>query len=190
VDAGHGGTNVGAAGATGAREKDLTLAIAQQLRQELEKAGARVLMTRETDASMEISERVALLRQQRPALLVSIHVNSAGSPAVQGTSAFYRYVAFRPLAEALYQQMQGTGLTGWGLVGNFNFGLNGPTEYPNALVETAFVSNPEDEKRLTDPAFQHQMAQAMTRGIRQFLKASRANGLRGWLLKQPAKADD
>ena len=190
VDAGHGGTNVGAAGASGAREKDLTLAIARQLRQSLERQGARVLMTRETDTSLEISERVTILRRQRPAMLVSIHVNSSGSPTSQGTSAFYRYVAFRPLAAALYAQMQGTGLAGWGLVGNFNFGLNGPTEYPNALVETAFVSNPEDEKRLTDPVFQKRMAEAMTRGLKQFLKASRANGLRGWLLKQPAEERD
>jgi N-acetylmuramoyl-L-alanine amidase len=187
VDAGHGGTNVGAAGASGAREKDLTLAIAQKLQRELEKAGARVVMTRETDATLEISERVNLLRQRRPALLVSIHVNSAANTTVRGTSAFYRYVAFRPLAAALYEQMQGTGLVGWGLVGNFNFGLNGPTEFPNALVETAFVSNLEDEKRLTTPAAQQQMAEAMTQGIKDFLKATRAKGLRGWLLKQPAQ---
>ena len=186
VDAGHGGTNVGATGASGAREKDLTLAIARKLRQELEQAGARVVMTREADVSAEISDRVTLLRQRRPTLLVSIHVNSAANTTVQGTSAFYRYVAFRPLAAALYEQMQGTGLAGWGLVGNFNFGLNGPTEYPNALVETAFVSNPADERRLTDPAFQQQMAQAITRGLKVFLKQSRAKGPRGWLLKRPA----
>ena len=186
VDAGHGGTNVGATGASGAREKDLTLAIAQKLRQELERAGARVVMTREADVSAEISDRVTLLRQRRPTLLVSIHVNSASNTTVQGTSAFYRYVAFRPLAAALYKQMQGTGLAGWGLVGNFNFGLNGPTEYPNALVETAFVSNPADEQRLNNPAFQQQMAQAMTRGVKLFLKQTRAKGPRGWLLKQAA----
>ncbi|UOG75048.1 N-acetylmuramoyl-L-alanine amidase [Hymenobacter tibetensis] len=186
VDAGHGGTNVGAAGASGAREKDLTLAIAQKLRRELEQAGARVVMTREADVSMEISERVLLLRRQRPALLVSVHVNSASNTAVQGTSAFYRYVAFRPLAAALYQQMQATGLAGWGLVGNFNFGLNGPTEYPNALVETAFVSNPADEQQLISPASQQQMAEAITRGVKDFLKETRADGLRGWLGKKPA----
>ncbi|QNH62444.1 N-acetylmuramoyl-L-alanine amidase [Hymenobacter sediminicola] len=186
IDAGHGGTNVGAIGASGAREKDLTLAIAQQLRQELERRGARVLMTRETDVSLEIAERVALLRRRRPALLVSIHVNSTGGTTARGTSAFYRYPAYKPLAEALYGRMQETGLPGWGLVGNFNFGLNGPTEYPNALVETAFVSNPEDEKLLTDPIRQEQMANAMAAGIDDFLKAARKKGLGGWLSKQAA----
>ncbi|TGE09567.1 N-acetylmuramoyl-L-alanine amidase [Hymenobacter fodinae] len=187
IDAGHGGTNVGATGASGAREKDLTLAIAQQLRRELEQAGARVLMTRETDATVDNGDRVLLLRRRRPDLLVSIHVNSSGSATVRGTSTYYRYVAFRPLSVALYEQMRATGLPGFGNVGSFNFGLNGPTEYPNALVETAFVSNPEDEKLLTSPAFQQRMAKAMHVGIAQFLKSCRAKGPAGWLLGQSAE---
>ncbi|TGD81843.1 N-acetylmuramoyl-L-alanine amidase [Hymenobacter wooponensis] len=187
VDAGHGGTNEGATGASGAREKDLTLAIAQQLRQQLVQAGARVLMTRETDATVDNGDRVLLLRNRRPDLLVSIHVNSSGSATVRGTSTYYRYVAFRPLSVALYEQMRETGLPGFGNVGSFNFGLNGPTEYPNALVETAFVSNPEDEKLLTSPAFQQRMAKAMRVGIERFLKSCRAKGPKGWLLGQSAE---
>lgn len=186
LDAGHGGSNVGAVGASGAREKDLTLAIVKQLQQELERRGATVVLTRTADEGPDMAQRVELLQRQRPALLVSVHVNSAGS-AARGTSAFYRYVAFRPLAEALYGQMQRTGLPGWGLVGNFNFALNGPTDYPNALVETAFISNPEDEKILTDPAQQQQMARRMADGIHDFLKSGRAKGVRGWLGRQPAE---
>ncbi|RSK46503.1 N-acetylmuramoyl-L-alanine amidase [Hymenobacter perfusus] len=187
LDAGHGGTNIGATGASGAREKDLTLAIALKLQQELELAGARVLMTRTTDATVDNGDRVLLLRRLNPDLLVSIHVNSSGSASAHGTSTFYRYVAFRPLSVALYEQMHGTGLAGFGNVGSFNFGLNGPTEYPNALVETAFVSNPEDEKRLIDPKFQQRMAEAMKQGLLQFLKQSRAPGLKSWLGKQAAE---
>ncbi|SNC76515.1 N-acetylmuramoyl-L-alanine amidase [Hymenobacter gelipurpurascens] len=187
VDAGHGGTNVGATGASGAREKDLTLAIALQLRQELQRAGAQVLMTRETDATVDNGDRVRQLRRLNPDVLVSIHVNSSGSATVRGTSTYYRYVAFRPLSVALYEQMRETGLPGFGNVGSFNFGLNGPTEYPNALVETAFVSNPEDEKLLTSPEFQQRMARAMRTGLEQFLKHSRAKGPRGWLLGQSAR---
>ncbi|MBC6991312.1 N-acetylmuramoyl-L-alanine amidase [Hymenobacter sp. BT491] len=187
VDAGHGGTNVGATGASGAREKDLTLAIAQKLRHELEQAGARVIMTREADVTVENVDRVLLLRKANPDLLVSVHVNSAGGGVSQGTSTYYRYVAFRPLSVALYDEMRKTGLRGAGNVGSFNFGLNGPTDYPNALVETAFVSNPEDEKRLIDPAFQQLMAEHMVAGLKNFLRNTRAKGLRGWLQHEPAE---
>ena len=146
-----------------------------------------MLMTREADVSVDNGRRVLLLRKLNPDLLVSIHVNSSGSASVQGTSTYYRYVAFRPLSVALYEQMRQTGLKGFGNVGSFNFGLNGPTEFPNALVETAFVSNPDDEKRLTDPAFRQQMAESMVRGLSDFLKGTRAKGPKGWLLGRPAE---
>ncbi|WP_188811705.1 N-acetylmuramoyl-L-alanine amidase [Hymenobacter cavernae] len=181
VDAGHGGTNVGATGATGAREKDITLAIAQRLRQELTRHGARVVMTRETEKTVENSDRILRLRQLNPNLLVSIHVNSTGNATTQGTSTYYRYLAFRPLSVALYEAMRRTGLKGFGNVGSFNFGLNGPTEYPNALVETAFISNAEDEKRLIDPRFQQQIAEQLTKGIEEFLRRTRRRGIGGWL---------
>lgn len=187
VDAGHGGSNTGAVGAGGAREKDLTLAIAQRLRRELERKGARVIMTRDADLSVDNGDRILHLRQVKPDLLISIHVNSSGNKAVRGTSTYYRYVAFRPLSTALYAEMLRTGLPGFGNVGNFNFGLNGPTEYPNALVETAFVSNPDDERLLTSPDFQQRMAQSMVRGLSNFLRASRQSGLGGWLSRKPAE---
>ncbi|OUJ76345.1 hypothetical protein BXP70_01880 [Hymenobacter crusticola] len=187
VDAGHGGTNVGATGATGAHEKDITLAIAQRLRQELTQRGAHVVMTRETETTVDNGDRVLRLRQLNPDLLVSIHVNSTGSPSVQGTSTYYRYLAFRPLSVALYEAMRRTGLKGFGNVGSFNFGLNGPTEYPNALVETAFISNAEDEKRLIDPQFQQQVAEQLTKGVEEFLRRTRQRGIRGWLSKKAAE---
>ncbi len=187
VDAGHGGSNTGAVGASGAREKDLTLAIAQRLQRELERKGARVLMTRAADVSVDNGDRILGLRQANPDLLVSIHVNSSSNKTARGTSTYYRYVAFRPLSTALYTEMLATGLPGFGNVGNFNFGLNGPTEYPNALVETAFVSNPDDERLLTSPDFQQQMAERMVRGLKSFLKVSRQPGLRGWLGRKPAE---
>ncbi|TGE16108.1 N-acetylmuramoyl-L-alanine amidase [Hymenobacter elongatus] len=185
LDAGHGGDNIGATSASGSQEKVLTLAITQRLRQVLEKAGARVLMTRETDVSVENGARVLRMRQLNPDLLLSIHVNSSGSATVQGTSTYYRYVAFRPLALAIYKEVRKTGLKGFGNVGSFNFNLNGPTEYPNALIETAFVSNIEDEKRLVSPAFQQQLAERIKDGLEEFLKAARAAGPRGWLLQEP-----
>jgi N-acetylmuramoyl-L-alanine amidase len=47
--------------------------------------------------------------------------------------------------------------------------LNSPTEYPNVLVETLFISNPEDEALMLDEAFQQQMADKILLGIKDFL---------------------
>ncbi|HET6253890.1 MAG TPA: N-acetylmuramoyl-L-alanine amidase [Puia sp.] len=167
IDAGHGGDNSGASGVTShIREKEYTLLIAEQLRKALKTAGVKsVYMTRAADTSLSMPERTAMLKAYDPHLLVSIHLNSAGSDTVQGTSTYYRYIGFRPLSMAILNRMLTLGLKEFGNVGSFNFSLNGPTDYPNALVEVAFLSNREDEKKILKPAFRKAVAQKIYLGI-------------------------
>jgi N-acetylmuramoyl-L-alanine amidase len=63
------------------------------------------------------------------------------------------------------------GLKEYGNNGSFNFMLNSPIEYPNALVETLFVSNPEDEMKILDEGFQQQIAEKIVQGIKDFLES-------------------
>ena len=63
------------------------------------------------------------------------------------------------------------GLKEYGNTGSFNFMLNSPIEYPNALVETLFISNPEDEIEILDEGFQQQIADKIVLGIKDFLEA-------------------
>ena len=58
----------------------------------------------------------------------------------------------------------------FGNVGAFNFSLSGPTEYPNCLVEVAFLSNRDDEKLILSPKFQKQVAAKIYDGINDWLK--------------------
>jgi N-acetylmuramoyl-L-alanine amidase len=175
VDPGHGGTNRGAQGPTGIYEKTLTLRIALRLRHLLEAAGAKVVMTRTGDTSEDMIQRTALLEKADPDLLVSIHLNSSADPIdVSGTSTYYRYIGFRPLSQAILKHMLALGLPEYGNVGRFNFSLNGPTAYPNALVETVFLSNPGEEMKALDPAFQQKIARAILGGITDFLKQAAA----------------
>ncbi|HUB61435.1 MAG TPA: N-acetylmuramoyl-L-alanine amidase [Puia sp.] len=177
IDAGHGGENFGARGVnSGLLEKDLTILIAGQLQKTLKAAGVKhVFMTRTKDTSLSMPERIAMLRAYDPQLLVSIHLNSASSDTVQGTSTYYRYIGFRSLSLAIYNRMLTLGLKEFGNVGNFNFSLNGPTDYPNALVEVAFLSNPEDEKRILKPAFRRAVAQKIFLGIVDWLNQIKAS---------------
>lgn len=171
VDAGHGGSNRGAQGPTGTFEKTVTLQIANRLQRLLKTAGSQVVMTRTSDQSLDMIQRRELLEKADPDLMVSIHLNSSADPIhVSGTSTYYRYIGFRPLSQAILKRLTALGLHEYGNVGRFNFALNGPTDYPNALVETAFLSNPADEARVLTPAFQEKIAQAILAGIRDFLK--------------------
>ncbi|MBS1947337.1 MAG: N-acetylmuramoyl-L-alanine amidase [Bacteroidetes bacterium] len=172
IDAGHGGDNSGASGiSSGIIEKNYTLVIAKYLQAELKKAGVKnIFMTRTKDTSLSMAERIMMLREYNPDLLVSIHLNSASSDTIQGVSTYYRYIGFRSLSEALLNRMLSLGLKEFGNVGSFNFALSGPTEYPNALVEVAFLSNKEDERKIISPKFERAVAQKIYLGIADWLK--------------------
>jgi N-acetylmuramoyl-L-alanine amidase len=170
IDPGHGGTNHGALGPTGVYEKELTLLIAKDVEADLKRDGARVIMTRTRDESVSMLDRDIFLQQAWPDLMISIHLNASADPVnIEGTSAYYRYIGFRPLSLAIYKRMVALGLGEFGNVGSFNFALNGPTEFPNALIETLFLSNPADEAKALDPAFRQKMANAIVEGIKDFL---------------------
>lgn len=176
IDAGHGGSNRGAQGPTGIYEKEVTLQIAKKLQNLLMQAGATVVMTRTADESKDMIQRTHFLQMADPDLLVSIHLNSSGDPIhVSGTSTYYRYIGFRPLGAAILKRMLDLGLKEYGNIGRFNFALNGPTDYPNALVETLFISNPEDEMKAIDPSFQDKIANAIKTGIEDFLTEAKNN---------------
>ena len=171
IDAGHGGGNMGASGPTKSSEKELALAVSLKLRQALRLQGAKTIMTRTTEKFVDNKDRILMYRDSMPDLLISIHLNSSSDPIhVAGTSTFYRHVGFRNLSYDIYKRMLELGLKDYGNNGSFNFMLNSPVEYPNALVEMLFISNPEDEMKILDEDFQQQIADKIVLGIKDFLE--------------------
>lgn len=171
LDAGHGGTNKGAFGITGIMEKDMTLLIAKELQQALEAEGATVLMPRTKDTTYDNHDRFSFFKEKNPDLMLSIHLNSAADPIrIKGVSTYYKYIGYRPLTQTILSQMLGMGLKEFGNVGNFNFILNGLTEFPNVLVETLFISNPEDEMNVLNQEYRKQMANKIVQGIKDWLE--------------------
>ncbi|MBP1691502.1 MAG: N-acetylmuramoyl-L-alanine amidase, partial [Bacteroidetes bacterium] len=174
LDAGHGGENEGAVGATGIEEKEVNLATVQHLRRLLEDEGARVVLTRSSDSTVGMDARIAAVLTSRAQVLISIHANSIGNTSnpedVRGTSTYYRHLCYRPLSQAIYDEVLKTGLAPFGNVGGFNFLLNSPTELPNVLVELAFMSHPQDEMRLMDDAFRQELAERIVEGVKEFLE--------------------
>ena len=172
IDAGHGGTNSGAEGIKHhASEKENTLLYAKALEKSLKKLGVKkVIMTRNIDTSFDMKDRILFLQQQNPDFLISLHFNSSDNESVQGVSTFYKYIGFRPLSQHLLKRMLELKLNEFGNIGNFNFGLNSPTDFPNALVEIAFLSNIEDEKKIISPKFCLDVAKKISLGIQDWLK--------------------
>ena len=90
IDAGHGGRDPGATSVSGqVREKDLTLVLAQALRDELVKRGrVRVAMTRDDDRYLTLDDRAAVARRLDAAMFVSLHIDSAANPLARGASVY------------------------------------------------------------------------------------------------------
>ena len=127
-------------------------------------------MTRTEDIDVGMIDRSLMLREQDPNIMISIHLNSSSNTTVKGTSTYYRYIGFRPLTQHILDRMLELELNNFGNIGSFNFSLSGPTEYPNCLVEVAFLSNAEDEKRILDPKFHRAVAKQIYKGIKDWLK--------------------
>ena len=149
----------------------MTLAVALKLRQALRLQGTKVIMTRTMETFVDNKDRILMYRDSMPDLLVSLHFNSSADPInVGGTSTYYRYIGFRELRRDIYKRMLELGLPEWGNTGSFNFMLNSPIEYPNALVEILFLSNPAEEMKILDEGFQQQVADKIVLGIKDFLE--------------------
>lgn len=89
LDAGHGGVDPGAIGVGGTHEKEITLAMAREIRRQLEQTGRyRVQMTRDEDTFVRLRDRIAIARQHNADLFVSIHADSMGNRETRGASVY------------------------------------------------------------------------------------------------------
>lgn len=89
IDAGHGGNDPGALGGRGLREKDITLAMARDLKKNLEVTGRyKVQLTRDKDIFIRLSQRVSIARQKKADLFISLHADSINRSGVRGASIY------------------------------------------------------------------------------------------------------
>ncbi len=90
IDAGHGGRDPGAISVSGdVNEKDLTLALARELRDDLVKHGrVRVAMTRDDDRYLTLDQRAAVARRLNAGIFVSLHIDSAPNPLARGATVY------------------------------------------------------------------------------------------------------
>ena len=170
VDAGHGEPWNGARTTNGVKEQDLTKDMAEHLKAVLESKGAKVILTRPGIDNTSLADRKATALAAGADILVSIHCNAGGSPfAAKGTSTYYRHLSQRPRSVCILESLLEMDVNNFGNIGNFNFSLNQPTEYLTVLVETLFLSTPEDSAKILDKNFRDEMMDRVAWGIEKFL---------------------
>lgn len=179
LDAGHGGYDPGAIGPTGLMEKQVNLSLALKTQSILEQKGYKVFLTRFDDRYLSLAERVNYVQQVNPDLFLSLHCNGATRRDKRGVSVYFDSSAIseEPLLlvrrEKLARIIQtnlvsSTGLPDLGIQRSGFYVLR-QTSVPAVLVETAFITNPEEEVLLGDPSFQDMVCHGLTRGIVEYL---------------------
>lgn len=180
VDAGHGGSELGSVGPTGIFEKDINLAIANMLKNKLEQAGAKVIMTRTDDSYVDLYKRVEIAKNANAKILISIHNNAlpdGKNPYVDhGSSTYYYQPQSLTLATSLQKSLvQELNFKDYGVYSK-SLVLARPNEMLAVLVEVGFMIYPDEYELLIKPEFQEKAASAIYSGILNFLVTNAESG--------------
>lgn len=173
VDPGHGGPDPGAVGVGGLQEKEIVLDIGIKVANLLQQQGIQAVLTRQDDRDLDLEPRVQMAEQVNATAFVSIHANaiSLSRPDISGLETYY-YQSGAELAQAIHQNvLAATGIPDR-RVRTARFYVLRRTSMPSVLVEVGFVTGRDDALRLSDPAYRSQMAEAIVRGILQYLQRS------------------
>lgn len=182
IDAGHGGDDPGKIGINGALEKDLNLEIARKVESLLRLEGIETVLTRtgseglydagaENKKVQDMKRRIEKIEEASPMLTVSIHQNSYPEEYVKGAQVFYykdskeSENAAKVMQESLKQRLDPQNHRE--AKANASYFLLKKTSSPIIIVECGFLSNQEEAKKLSDPAYQEQVAWAVFMGIMQ-----------------------
>ena len=187
VDPGHGGSDPGAVGINGLYEKTVNNEISWRLRDLLVKHGYEVVMTRDADKTLSLTDRVAAATAADADLFVSVHANAHPSSSVRGTMVLYHDAAkpnpvypaseamkaLTPESKRLAQLVLSSILE---QVPNQNRGIVPSSAYvvrmgniPSVLVETAFLSNAKDAQMLSSSMIREKYAIGILNGILKYL---------------------
>jgi N-acetylmuramoyl-L-alanine amidase len=172
VDPGH--PPAGATGPTGLREAEANLAVSVALVRMLRAAGARAVLTRNSDAAVDLARRVPIADSVGAELLVSIHQNALPdglNPFTNhGTSVFYNLPRSLPLARAIQRRLvEQFGVRDLG-VARGDLAVTRATWMPTVLTEGLHIIMPEQEAALRTPKGRELYARGVFEGIRDYLR--------------------
>lgn len=183
IDPGHGGEDFGTHSNTPPtyHEKNLNLAISKMLKSYLDKQGYTTVMTRMKDDFIGLDERADFANNQKSALFVSLHFNSAPSKEADGIEVYYyrstdnkeRTERSQQLAKAVLDQVLAQTQAKSRGTKHGNFAVIRQTNMPAVLVEGGFLTNDEEMQKIKDPAYLKKLAWGVALGINDYLEGGR-----------------
>jgi N-acetylmuramoyl-L-alanine amidase len=166
IDAGHGGYDRGGIPGQRVSEKDMTLDVAQRLRNVLQASGYRVVMTRSSDVFVPLGTRTAIANSYRNAIFVSVHFNSATRRGASGIETYFYSRDSLPLASAIHHYVTGGAPSENRGVRRRGYFVLRRTNIPAVLVECGFLTNPTEAAYAQTASYRQKLAEAIAAGVR------------------------
>lgn len=165
IDAGHGGHDRGGIPGQRIAEKDMTLDVAQRLRNVLSASGYRVVMTRDSDVFVPLPTRVAIANSYRNAIFVCIHFNATQRRSAGGIETYFYSRDSLPLASAIHRLVVGGAPSSNRGVRRRGYYVLRKTNIPAVLVECGFLTNPTEAAYAQSASYRQKLAQEIAAGI-------------------------
>lgn len=182
IDPGHGGRDPGTI-YKDIKESDINLEISKELKQELEKQGAKIYLTRIGDYDLskidtknhkksDLSERAKMINESECDIYISIHLNSDSTETWSGAQTFYtnNNKQNKTLATIIQNKLKETTKTTRKIKELKNMYLFDRITKPGILIEVGFLSNSNDRYLLRKKDYQKKIAQTITEGIIEYYK--------------------
>ena len=176
VDPGHSQmTGDGAVSPKGFKEGEVNYRISECLKRKLEKLGAKVFMTREIQEYVSLPDRGKRAIAAGADLFISVHTNAVPDGVNPMTRGGFSVFYFQPngldLARAVHDEFKKTVKLNDDGFYYGNLAVCRVTRIPSILTESAFLIRPDEEELLLDPGFQCRCAEAIARGVQNFIKS-------------------
>ncbi|MCG3139100.1 MAG: N-acetylmuramoyl-L-alanine amidase AmiB [Phycisphaerae bacterium] len=167
VDAGHGGKDPGAQGVSKIPEKQITLAIANEVASGLKSRGAKVISTRTTDKFIELDDRAASADRHQANVLVSIHADSSPKASVSGSTIYIARNAkgeSEKIANSIAAAFRQAGIPCLG-IRRAGFRVLVGHSRPAVLIETGYLTNHAEAQKLAGSEYQSIISEAIVEGL-------------------------
>ncbi|MEY2492144.1 MAG: N-acetylmuramoyl-L-alanine amidase [Verrucomicrobiota bacterium] len=165
IDAGHGGFDRGGIPGQRVAEKVMTLEVSQRLKPLLERAGYRVIMTRDSDVFVPLPTRVAIANSYPNAVFICIHFNSATRSGANGIETYFYSTESAPLAASIHAAVLGGARSENRGVRRRGYFVLRRTAIPAVLIECGFLTNPTEAQYAQSAAYRQKLAENIARGI-------------------------
>ncbi len=202
LDAGHGGLDSGAVGVTGVLEKDVNLSVVLALREMLTMSGFEVVLTRDSDISIydpgvegirnqklnDMDNRLKIIQSYPDSIFLCIHQNNFTDPQYFGGQMFYnnnnpKNLALARIMQNKFAELQPGNDREIKLTGNELFLLKSNPN-PSLMIECGFLSNPDEEAKLSTWEYRQQVAFTIYGGLMEFLDSDTGGTETGSLIRE------